>query len=59
MLLIGGYNADELRKIAASNDAVDRAQAAIYARKTKKKEDDLLCMMADETYQPLQLMFPY
>ena len=34
----GGFNADELRKLAASNDAVDKAQAAIYKRKTGMSE---------------------
>jgi ATP-dependent protease ClpP protease subunit len=46
----GGFNADELRKLAASNDAVDKAQAAIYKRKTGMSEEDILTMMADETY---------
>ena len=46
----GGFNADELRKLAASNDAVDKAQAAIYKRKTGLSEEDILVMMADETY---------
>lgn len=48
--LFGGYNADELRKVAASNDAVDKAQAAIYMRKTGTDEADILSMMTDETY---------
>lgn len=46
----GGFNADELRKLAASNDAVDKAQAAIYKRKTGMSEEDILTMMDDETY---------
>ena len=46
----GGFNADELRKLAASNDAVDKAQAAIYKRKTGMSEEDILAMMAEETY---------
>ena len=46
----GGFNADELRKLAASNDAADKAQAAIYKRKTGMSEEDILTMMADETY---------
>lgn len=48
--LFGGFNADELKKYAASNDAVDKAQAAIYRRKTGLGEEDILTMMADETY---------
>lgn len=46
----GGFNADELRKLAASNDAVDKAQAAIYKRKTGMSEEEILAMMAEETY---------
>lgn len=43
-------NADELRKMAKSNDAVDRAQAAIYHAKTGMSEADLLTLMGNETY---------
>lgn len=43
-------NADELRKMAESNDAVDRAQAAIYHAKTGMSEADLLALMGNETY---------
>lgn len=43
-------NADELRKMAESNDAVDRAQAAIYHAKTGMSETDLLALMGNETY---------
>lgn len=43
-------NADELRKMAESNDAVDRAQAAIYHAKTGMSEADLLTLMGNETY---------
>lgn len=46
----GGYSADELRKVAASNDAVDKAQAAIYTRKTGIDEAGILSMMTEETY---------
>ena len=49
-LLIGGYNADELQRIKASNDAYDNAQVAIYKRKTGLTEEALLSMMSDETY---------
>lgn len=48
--LWGGYNADELRKLAASNDAVDKAQAAIYKRKCGMNDDDILALMSEETY---------
>ena len=43
-------NADELRKQAESNDAIDRAQAAIYHAKTGLSESELLTMMGNETY---------
>ena len=43
-------NADELRKMALTNDAYDKALAAAYKRKTGKSEDELLKMMSDETY---------
>lgn len=43
-------NADELRKQAESNDAIDRAQAAIYRAKTGLSESELLAMMGNETY---------
>lgn len=46
----GAYNADELRKIAESNEAYDKAQAAVYVRKTGKSETQILHMMADTTY---------
>jgi ATP-dependent protease ClpP protease subunit len=46
----GGFNADDLRRVAESNDAVDRAQAAIYARKTGMSEADCLLLMSAETY---------
>ena len=48
--MYGGYNADELRKIATANDAADKAQVAIYARKTGIADGDLLSMMAEDTY---------
>lgn len=46
----GAYTAEELRSIADGNDAVDKAQVAIYKRKTGIGEDELLAMMEDETY---------
>lgn len=50
VLLIGRYNSEELEKIVASNESVDKAQAAIYKRKTGMEEDDILSLMGDETY---------
>ena len=48
--LFGAYNADELRQIAKSNDAYDKAQASIYSRKTGLSETVITHMMADTTY---------
>lgn len=48
--LFGGYNADEMRQMADSNDAWDKAQVAIYARKSKLSETIILHMMSDTTY---------
>lgn len=48
--LFGGYNATELRRIADSDDAVDRSQAAIYQVKTGIDAEELLDMMEQETY---------
>ena len=48
--LFGGYNADEMRQMADANDAYDKAQAAIYVRKTGESETKILHMMADTTY---------
>lgn len=49
-LLIGPYNADQLRKMAEASDAYDEAQASIYERKTKLSKTQILHMMADTTY---------
>ena len=46
----GGYNADELRELAASNDAWDKMQMEIYKRKTGLSEEEILGMMAETTY---------
>ena len=46
----GGYNADELREAAGQYDAWDKAQAAIYKRKTGLTETVLSHMMSDTTY---------
>ncbi|MCF8017831.1 MAG: Clp protease ClpP [Vallitaleaceae bacterium] len=48
--IFGGYNADELRQMADSNDAWDKAQVAIYARKSKLSETIISHMMSDTTY---------
>ncbi len=50
LFMFGGYNSEELRSAADSNDAIDKAQAAIYKRKTGMEEEDILSMMSDETY---------
>lgn len=46
----GNYNADELRKAAASNDSYDKAQVAVYKRKCGLSETVILHMMAENTY---------
>lgn len=46
----GAYNADELRNLANSNDAYDKAQASIYQRKTNLGETVIKHLMADTTY---------
>lgn len=48
--LFGGYNADELRNMAKSNDAYDKSQVSIYKRKTNLTETQLLHMMSNTTY---------
>ncbi len=48
--LFGGYNADELRTEATSNDSYDSAQVSIYQRKTKLSETVIRHMMSDTTY---------
>lgn len=50
LYLWGSYNADEMRKMADGNDAVDRSQAAVYSTKTGISEDELMGMMAQEYY---------
>lgn len=48
--LFGGFNADELRNMATSNDAYDKSQVSIYKRKSGLSDTVLLHMMADTTY---------
>ena len=48
--LWGGYNADELREIAARYDAWDKAQVTIYKRKTRLSDTVILNMMSKTTY---------
>lgn len=48
--LFGGYNADELRNMAKTNDAYDKSQISIYQRKTNLSETILSHMMSDTTY---------
>lgn len=49
-LLIGWYNADELDKVKQSNVTVDKALAGIYVKRTGLSEEEVLEIMADETY---------
>lgn len=46
----GSFNADELRHIATENDAVDKAQAAVYHRKSGIDEAEILELMSNTTY---------
>lgn len=48
--LWGGYNADELREVAASCDAWDKAQVSIYKRKTSLSDTVISHMMGATTY---------
>lgn len=48
--LFGGYNADEMRQLADQNDAWDKMQVEIYKRKTGLKDEEILGMMAENTY---------
>ncbi len=48
--LFGGYNSDELREIAARNDAWDKAQVSIYKRKCGLSDTVISNMMAKTTY---------
>lgn len=48
--IFGGYNADEMRELAARNDAWDKAQVSIYKRKTGMSDTVLSHMMSDTTY---------
>ncbi len=43
-------NADELRKLADTADAYDKAIVAAYKRKTGKTKEELLALMSEETY---------
>lgn len=48
--IFGGYNADELRSMADSNDAWDRAQVAVYKRKCGLSETVISHMMSSTRY---------
>lgn len=48
--IFGGYNADEMRELAARNDAWDKAQVSIYKRKTGMSDTVLSHMMSDTAY---------
>lgn len=49
-IALGYYNADELRAMAARQDAYDKAQVSIYARKTGLSDTVISHMMGDVTY---------
>lgn len=48
--IYGNYNADDLRSLAESNDAWDKAQISIYGRKCNLSDTVISHMMADTTY---------
>lgn len=48
--LWGGYNADELKELAARNEAWDKAQVSIYKRKCGLSDMVISNMMAKTTY---------
>ena len=48
--LFGGYNADEMRELAAQNDAWDKMQSEVYQRKTGLSNATIMHMMSDTTY---------
>ena len=48
--LFGGYNATEMRRMADSNEAVDRSQAAVYQSKTGLSTEELMELMENETF---------
>lgn len=51
MTNISGYlNADQLRKEAETQEKYDKVIAICYKRKTGKSEEELIAMMAHETY---------
>jgi len=50
VFLFGGYNADEMRKMADTNDAWDKMQVEVYKRKTGLSDEEILGMMAETTY---------
>lgn len=49
-MMLGGYNADELRQAAEQNDTWDKMQVECYKRKTGLSDTVLMHMMADTTY---------
>jgi ATP-dependent protease ClpP protease subunit len=48
-LLLGYYNADNLRDQANSQDAMDKAQVAIFKKKCGLDDEELMTMMSRET----------
>lgn len=49
-LMIGYYNSDQLNKFIHSNNAYDKASAAIYAKKSGMSEAQCLNLMKNETW---------
>lgn len=48
--MFGGYNSDELKEMAESMDAYDKALASAYVRKSGMSQTQILHMMSETTY---------
>ena len=58
-LMIGYYNSDQLNKFIHSNNAYDKASAAVYAKKTGMSEAQCLNLMKNETWMTGQQAIDY
>ena len=58
-LMIGYYNSDQLNKFIHSNNAYDKASAAVYAKKTGMSEAQCLNLMKNETWMTGQQAIEY
>ena len=58
-LMFGYYNSDQLNKFIHSNNAYDKASAAVYAKKTGMSEAQCLNLMKNETWMTGQQAIEY